>query len=163
MLTPAQKTTLAAHIAASPDLAAFPNTLDAAYEIAAIMSMPADPSFTVWRSNVTQDEILQNGFDWVLVDNLTVGKARIWDWMFKNAAGAINPSKVNVRAGIAECWKGTAQMLAQQAVVLGHCKRLASRAEKLFATGAGTDVSPATMGYEGALMPHDVYAARGGA
>ena len=65
---------------------------------------------------------MQNGFDWVEVDNLTVGKARIWEWLFDNATTTINPSKANVRAGIAECWKGTAAKLAVQAAVLAHCK-----------------------------------------
>lgn len=160
MLTPAQKTTLAAHIAASPDLNAIPNTWDGAYAIAELLQLPAEPAFIVWKTRVTQDEVMQNGFDWVLVDNLTVGKGRIWEWLFDNESSTINPSKANVRAGIAECWKGTAPMLAQQAVILGHCKRQASRLEKLFATGAGSDASPATMTLEGSINYNDVYEAR---
>lgn len=103
---------------------------------------PASPAFIVWRTSVSLDEIMGNGFDWVLVDNLSVGKARIWDWLFANERRVINPSKPNVRAGIAECWKGTAAMLAQQAVVLAHCKRAATRFERVFATGTGSDVDP---------------------
>lgn len=160
MLTANQKTALAAHIAASPDLNEIPNTYDGAYEIAARLALPADPAFIVWRSSVTQDEVMQNGFDWTLVDNLTIGRARIWEWLFDNSGSAINPSKVNVRAGIDACWRGTAQMLAQQAVILGHCKRQASRVEALFATGTGSDAAPATMGYEGTVSYNDVYEAR---
>lgn len=162
MLTPAQLATLAAHITASADLSAIPNTIDGAFAAADLLDLPADPAFVVWKSSVSQDEIMQNGFDWLLVDNLTVGKARIWDWLFSNSERAINPSKANVRAGIAECWKGTAQMLAQQAVVLGHCKRAATRAEKVFATGTGSDATPATMGHEGSVSWQDVYTARNG-
>lgn len=160
MLTPAQKTALAAHIAASPDLNSIPNSWDGAYAIAEMLQLPASPAFIVWKTAVSQDEVMQNGFDWVLVDNLTVGKARIWEWLFDNEGSTINPSKANVRAGIAECWKGTAPMLAQQAVVLGHCKRAASRLEKLFATGVGSDASPATMTVEGSINYNDVYEAR---
>jgi len=52
---------------------------------------------------VNPDEIMRNGMDWTQVDNLTVGKARIWDWMTK--LGSFDASKVNIRAGIDECWK----------------------------------------------------------
>lgn len=105
----------------------------------------------VWRTRVSQDEIMQNGFDWVRVDNLSVGKARIWEWLFDNQFQAINPSKDNVRAGIAECWKGTAQDLAVQAAVLSHCKRVANRAEAVLATGTKTEATPGFLTFEGAI------------
>lgn len=107
-----------------------------------------DPSnYVIWRNKVTLDEIMQNGFDWTQVDNQTVGKARIWEWMFSNSEKSINPSKANVRAGIDEAWKGTAAMLAVRAAVYVHCKKFASRIDKLFATGAGTDASPSVALY----------------
>lgn len=108
-------------------------------------------SSRVWRTSVTRDEIMQNGFDWVLVDNLSVGKARIWDWLFANQFATMNPSKSNVRDGIAECWKGTAAMVTQRDLILSHCKRNALRVEQALATGTGSDVSPATMTHEGAI------------
>lgn len=159
-LTPDQLQTLAAFIAATPELAAIPNTPDGAYAIAAEMNKPAVPDFIVWKSRVTLDEIQQNGFDWVRVDNLSVGKARIWEWMFSNEQRTINAAKLNVRAGIDEVWKGTAADLAVRAQVYVHFKRLATVAEKLFATGAGTDASPATMDFEGSLYYGDVQDAR---
>lgn len=160
MLTPAQKATLSAHITASGDLNVIPNTLDGAYEIATLLGLPAAPTFIVWKSSVTQDEIMQNGFDWLRVDNLSVGKARIWEWMFNNAERAINPSKANVRAGIEETWKGTAPDLAVRAAVYVHCKRLATRVEKVFATGTGSDAEPATLTHEGPVSYQDVFDAR---
>ena len=117
---------------------------------------PADPPKTVWKSNLELEEITSNGFDWVRVDNLSVGKARIWEWMFGNENKSINPSKPNIRAGIAEVWKGTAADLAVQATVLNHCKRGTSRIEALFAVGTGTDAAPATMGFEGLLTEMDI-------
>lgn len=116
----------------------------------------AAPSYIVWKSSVTQDEIMQNGFDWVQVDNLTVGKARIWEWLFDNQQTAINPSKVNVRAGIDEAWKGTAAMLAVRAAIYVHCKRPAARIEKLFSTGSGTDGSPSTVVTDLSFTENDV-------
>ena len=125
-------------------------------EAADALNAAASPAYTVWKSNVTQDQIMQNGFDWTEVDNLSVGKARIWEWMFQNETRSFNPSKSNVRAGIAAVWKGSAPALAVQAAVLAHCKRSATVAEKLLATGTGTDVSPATMGAEGDVTAQNV-------
>lgn len=116
----------------------------------------AASTFIVWRTSVTQDEIMQNGFDWTRVDNLSFGKARIWEWMFNNEARAINPSNSNVRAGIESVWVGTAADLAVRASVYAHCKRAASRAERVFATGTGTDASPGLLGWEGYVTAQTV-------
>ena len=110
----------------------------------------------VWKTSLQLEEITSNGFDWVRVDNLSVGKARIWEWMFGAESKSINPSKPNIRAGIAEVWKGTAADLAVQATVLNHCKRGTSRIEALFAVGTGTAAVPATMGFEGLLTEMDI-------
>ena len=117
---------------------------------------PADPPKTVWKSRLELEEITSNGFDWVRVDNLSVGKARIWEWMFGTENKSINPSKPNIRAGIAEVWKGTAADLAVQATVLQHCKRPATRIEALYATGSGTMGAPATMVFTEQLSEPDV-------
>lgn len=159
-LTTAQQTALKTYIDSVPEWAVLPNDSESALMIAQALQADASPDFIVWRSSVSKDEIMQNGFDWVQVDNLTVGKARIWDWMFDNAQKAFNPSKVNVRAGIDEAWKGTAAMLAVRAAVYGHCKRKANILEKVLATGIGTTASPATMGYEGNIHYSDVQSAR---
>lgn len=156
MLTSTQKQLLATYIASKPEWAVLPKNSDTAFFIADELNKEDTSAFVVWRTSVPQDEITQNGFDWVQVDNLTTGKARIWDWLFNNSNKTINPSRVNVRAGIAECWKGTAALLAVQAVVLGHCKRNASVIEKLFAIGTGTTLSPATMSFEGPISYQDV-------
>lgn len=161
MLTTQQAATLKADILADPAFAGLPQNSDGAFTIAAAYNQVVSPAFIVWKTSVSQDEIMQNGFDWVQVDNLSVGKSRIWEWLFANSERAINPSKANVRAGIAECWKGTAAMLAVQAVVLGHCKRSATRIEKLLAGGAGTDATPATMTFIGELSYDDVVVAMG--
>ena len=165
MLTPAQLATLKAAIDGDSALAAKPLNSDGYFDIAAILNgQLASPDFWVWRASVTQDEIMQNGFDWVRVDNLSVGKARIWEWLFDNAGTAINPSKANVRSGIAETWKGTAADNAVRLAVCQHCQQRATRAQKLFAAGAGnaTDqdgIGPATMAVESVTLA-DVEAAR---
>jgi hypothetical protein len=158
-LTAAQLATLKADILADPILSAQPMNSDGAFEIARLYNLQAEPAFVVWRTAVSLSEITQSdSWAWVEVDNLTVGKARLWEWMFD--AGEANPAKPNVRAGIVECWSGTAGRNAVQAAVLAVCKRNSTRAEKLFATGTGTTQSPATMEFEGMLSYQDVEAAR---
>lgn len=110
----------------------------------------------VWKTSLQLEEITSNGFDWVRVDNLSVGKARIWEWMFGGEDKSINPSKPNIRAGIAEVWKGTAADLAVQATVLNHCKRPATRIEALYAAGSGRMEAPATLVFAEQLSEPDV-------
>ena len=157
-LTPEQLATVKTDILASADMNTLPANSDGAFAIAALYNKPASPTYFVWRSSVPMSEIMRNGFDWTLVDNLTIGKARIWEWMSR--LGTFNPSKTNIRAGIDAAWQGTAADLAVRAVVYTHCKRLATKAEKILATGTGSDASPAVTGYEGRLNYQDVERAR---
>ncbi len=153
-----QLATLKAAIAADPVLNALPNNTDSAFEIAYQMNLPASPDFIVWKSNVSVDEIMRNGMAWDRVDNLTVGKARIWDWMTR--LGTFDASKANIRAGIDAAWVGAAADLAVRATVYTHCKRKATRCEKLLASGTGSNASPATMTFEGNLSYQDAFNAR---
>lgn len=162
MLTPAQLATLKADIAADSAFASVPNNDDGHFMIADAYNLIVGPTFYVWRTNVPMHEIMTNGFDWTRVDNLTVGKARIWEWM--QLTGTINPSLANVRAGVLAVF-GTAGDLPTRQAIFNHCQRPARRAEKLFATGSGTastdqGVGPALMTFEGTLTYQDVSAAR---
>lgn len=157
-MTPAQLATLKAEILADPALASQPMNSDGAYAIAEALNQPASPDFIVWKTDVSIDEIMRNGMDWARVDNLTVGKARIWDWLGR--LGVINAAKTNVRAGIDAAWVGTAADLAVRAAIYVHCKRKATRVEKLLATGTGSDAAPATMTFEGSVSYQEVEQAR---
>lgn len=154
-LTAAQTATLRATINADPVMSAYPIDTDGFYALAAYLNLNASPDFIVWRTHVPVEEVMGNGFVWTSVDSLTAGKARIWEWMTKQ--GYINPSKLNVRQGIADAFGPNSAMTNG---IMPHCKRKATRAEKLFATGTGTDASPATMTFEGMLGWQDIDAAR---
>ena len=159
-LSSGQKAALKAFIEADAGLNANPNTNVGNSIIAAVLNVAASPEFVVWRTSVGRDEITQaDAWAWIEVDNLTVGKARIWEWLFEGV-GSINASKANVRAGIAECWSGTAAKLAVQAAVLGVCKRPALLIEKIFSTGTGSTGSPAIMGREGTITTDEIEEAR---
>jgi len=153
-LTIEQKQLLSTYINANAEWAAMPKNSDTAYFLAQELNRPFATTFIVWRTNVDPSEIMRNGLDWTRVDNLTVGKARIWDWM--TSLGSLNPSKANIRAGIDATWVGTAADLAVRAVVYTHCKRQATIVEKLLSTGTGTEASPAIMGYESPISYQEV-------
>ena len=157
-LTPAQVATLRTLVLAEPTLASARQSGDDT-AIAAWLNAPSSPSYIVWRTSVTKEQIQASAsFDWTRVDNLSVGKARIWDQMFYG--GSINPSQANYRAGIDATWVGTQADLNVRSAVYAVCKRTATRAEKALATGTGSDASPATMGFEGMISAADVAAAR---
>ena len=158
MLTNEQLVALKAAILADPVLAPLTSGPGTDYNAIAIaLSAEASPAFVVWRTSVTRAELQDmDAFNWTVVDNLSTGsKYRIWEWMF-GTTGSINPSKANIRAGIAATWVGNAQLLAVQAAVLAGCKRNATRVEKLFATGTGSDASPAVMTVEGGVSLGEV-------
>lgn len=130
-LTPAQNATLKAWLLANASTLNDQQAADA-------LNATASPTFYVYRTSVTEDEIFGNGMNWTRVDNLSVGKARVWDWMFRNQKKAIDPSRANVRAGINTVWVGTQADVDVRDAVYGHCYRAATVGEKLFASGAGT-------------------------
>lgn len=160
MLTTEQLAALKAYIVADAGLNAQPNTNVGNAVIAGVLNANASPDFIVWRTSISMSSILR-GFiaaDWTEVDGLTVGKARIWDWL--RDLDSVDPSSEAIRAAIEECWKGTAARLAVQGRVLASCKRVALLIEKIFATGTGSLAVPAVMGREGPVTPDEIEQAR---
>lgn len=164
MLTPAQQAIIKSHIIASSDLNSEPNTSDGAFAIAALLWLPVVPDYWIWSPESTSiTTIMSNGFDWVRVDNMLPGKARIWEWM--QLTGSINGSQPNVRAGVLAAFSSGADS-GMRSAIFGHLQRPAKRLEKLFATGPGTTtndqgVGPATTTWiTGQLSYQDVYDAR---
>lgn len=158
MLTPVQLTTLRADITNSPDplvIAARGNGADIGRDdttLAKLYNLPG--TARVWVTAITKDEVYGNGFNWVAIDDVAEPKWRVWTELF--SSGTMNPSKANVRAGIIEVWKGNAAKLAVQEYVLNKCKRFAKRAEQLYIVGTGTEISPATLVFEGGVTIDDI-------
>lgn len=155
-LTSAQQATLKAYIAADPTLSAFPNNSDGAFAIAAAMNVEASPAFVVWRTSVPVEDY-RKGLVWSEVNNIQAATARTWEWLTGNMTLPFDASDVNVRAGLSEVWAANS---TTRPALLAVAKRNATVAEKLFATGTGSDASPATMGFEGSLSYQDVQTAR---
>lgn len=160
-LNTAQRTVLVEDIAADPTLGQLPKTLDNAFVVSAAYNLAATPDYKVWKTSIAFGSLLAlPGFAWDRVDNLSVGKSRILEFMMR--AQAINPSMSNIRAGFAACFAAAGDALTL-AAILAECKRSATRAEKIFSTGSGTDLSPSVMGAgaEGSLSPQDIALAWG--
>ena len=114
-------------------------------------------TFIVWKTSLSDTDVYaETGFDFTLVDGLTVGKRDEWtNFIFKN--GSCNPSKPNIRSGIADVWSGTAGKVAVQNVILALSKRPANNAERSLSTGTGTTVSPGVMTFEGTVRVDEIH------
>ena len=150
-MTPAQTATLKAAIIADNNLA----TQKAAHDTQAIADyLNTASAFIIWKTATSVDDIMRNGIDWTRVDNLSVGKARVWEWMSR--LGVLNCSKTNIRAGIDAVWVGTAADLAVRAYIYSQCKRAATWFEQVFATGTGTDATPGFLVIEGSVSEFEI-------
>jgi hypothetical protein len=155
MLTTQQQQTLKAAILADPALNAYPNYGDGPNDIAVLLNVKASPDFVVWQSALTPElarAAIVAGAD--QLDNLTVGKR---DALLYLAAGTLDCRIASVRTAIDNLC-GTQNTL--KASLVAAEKRLATRAEKILATGTGSDASPATTTFEGYLSATDVQQVR---
>ncbi|MEY4635657.1 MAG: hypothetical protein RJA55_1455 [Acidobacteriota bacterium] len=154
-LTTAQLATLKADILADPTLAA----LAAAKSygpIATAYNQPASPSYTLWRTNVTCQETTDA---WVGTDIDVMSALNMQRLQMLLASGPVcNMSRADRRAW-AENPFGTNVNNASRVAMRAIWKRLATRGEKLFASGTGSDASPAVPTFEGNVADGDVEAA----
>ena len=140
LLSSGQKDTIRAYLLANAI-----GTTD--LQAVAILNTLVSPSYFVWRSKVTLTDVqASNTFDWTRVDNLTVGKARIWDWMF-NSVDSMEPWRGNYRLGINAVWVGSAADLDVRTSVNLSCQRAVTNFEKLFVVQ--TTDGPAQTGNRG--------------
>ena len=146
MLTEAQRTTLLADILANQDTADKYAIGDLS-SLANLYNADAAPAFVVWRTSIPPADY-REAIVWTEVDALTVGKARIWEWITQSMTGNLNAASANVRQGLLDCWASNTTTRTQ---LTAAAKRNASRIEKLFATGTGSTASPATMAVEGPI------------
>lgn len=157
-MTPEQLQILKTNIAANSDLNSQPNTADGAFEVARLYNLSASPNFTVWKTNVAIRHVGDNLVGTELAGLSSLNHTRLQTIVIMSAEG-VNPSLADRRAFFDDIFSG-AGGTQTRAKLLALWKRFATRAEKLFATGTGTDESPATMTFEGEVLPQDVVLAR---
>jgi len=158
MLTTEQRAALSADIAADPTLSAYPNTSDGAYAIAQAYNADASPDFIVWKTAVPRNEV-GKAFVASALAAITAGNN---DKLANFAAWneSVDASRADQRAFFDDIFS-VAAGASTRAALLVLWKRKATRAEKLFATGTGSDATPATMTFEGSIDYQEVMEARG--
>lgn len=183
-LTPAQQATLKAFVEADPVLNTYPHSSDGADTIATALKATASPDWYVWRTNMPKGEI-QDAIDyakmtpaqaipttgadaqntWIAKALLAQGKQFNLQNLLIGASETVDCSRTNIRAAYQDCLTqlptsgaGNNQSAGWTALQL-LMSRKANVLEKLFSTGTGSQVSPATMAVEGVLSYQDVAAA----
>lgn len=156
-MTPAQLTALRAHIDASPDLNTFPNNADGNYAIAALLNMPASPAFTVWKTDVPRNEVGKTFIASALAAITAGNNDKLANFAVWNES--VNPSRADQRQFFDDVFSVAAGASTRAALLL-LWKRLATRVEKLYASGTGSDAAPASLTFEGSVSHQDVGQAR---
>lgn len=159
-LTSAQLATLKAAINAETDPTFVgyrtngQNTLMAAW-----LNEAAAPAFIAWRPDVRAEEI---GNAWVGtdIDGMSALNMQRLQLLLQSApSGVFDMSRADRRAGFENPF-GTNQNNASRVAMRAVWKRQATRFEKLFSTGTGSDASPATMSVVGPVSSDEVQLAR---
>jgi hypothetical protein len=157
-LTAPQLQTLKTAINADPTLSGKPMTSAAATEIASAFNANASPSWTVWKTNVTINEVGKKFNGAELASATSANQTRL-QTIAIYLAGGVNPSLPDNRAFFDDIFSG-AGGATTRANLLALWKRLATRGEKLYTTGTGSDASPAILTFEGLITGDDVQQAR---
>jgi hypothetical protein len=151
-LTSGQRATLKADIVAKSAAGQPLQALVAAGDwdgVAAYYNATASPSFTVWKSNVSINEVGRN-FNATELAGLTTANLTRLQTLAMFLASGVNPSLAGIRQFFDDVFSGAGGALTRAALLI-LWKRLAFRIEQLFATGTGTDASPAILVLEGVV------------
>lgn len=148
-MTDAQIITLRAGCFAIPAAAA----LIAAGNSAGLQSWlnSADAGVVCWKTSVPLADVAAN-VDGVELVGLTAIKLAAYQALL--LAGTVNPSKDRTRAGFDAVFSAAGGATTRP-LLLALWKRAMTRAEKIFATGTGTDASPAYVTWEGDIDATD--------
>jgi hypothetical protein len=148
-LTLAQKQALKADIIAAADAAcvaleASPADPDLADAVRKLYNLEASPAWTIWRKQVPLAEIAKkiNGAELAGLSSLNHTRFQTIITL-TNAANGLDASLADQRAFFDDIFSG-AGGATTRANLLTLWKKLATRAEKLFSAGTGSDAAPAT-------------------
>lgn len=173
-LTPAQLTTLRADINANtatipagiPDCGNYvglqaknvPNVTDGNLCLARFYNTDSNPAFIVWKTNVPLVTV-GNTFNPTDLAGLTSLNTQRLQNLAAWLTTGVNPSLASVRQFFDDIFSGAGGANTRTAL-LALWKRTATRAERLYATGTGSDATPGLLVFEGSLSGSDVDSAR---
>ena len=147
-LSTTQTTTLRSAILADQTAAAMYATGNLT-GLAAWLNALATPDFYYWRPNVGVDE-MENAWVGTDIDGmsaLNMQRLQLQLLLTTSRSGVFDMSRADRRAGFENPF-GTNQSNASRVAMRALWKRKATRFEKLFATGTGSDASPAVLGLD---------------
>lgn len=179
-LSTTQLQLLKADIAIDPVLLAKPANDDGAYDIATAYNQISVPDFYVWNNQVSVDVIYDN----IVWANLTPTDVPDSTQLWLNRAMMCQAKQFNLqtmlqgknffdagratfRAGLQDALTNVPSALAGATVSAGWpavktaITRKATRVERLFASGSGTQATPASLIVIGPITYQDVQLARG--
>lgn len=105
-----------------------------------------------WRTNITPTEY-REALVWTEIDALSVGRARIWDWVTMGQTESIDAGKVNIRNGIANAFAG-AQASGTRNALLAIASAIMTIAEEQLVVvdgSAGTQADAKTKTFSGLI------------
>lgn len=157
-LTPAQLTALKAAILAEAT-PAFVTLRQANDEQGMADWYNADSTFYAWRTSVSRAEIYNKtsaeatNWSWTFYKNQSAVEQNAWVQMFMGDQADF--SQDNLRAGIAVIFTAASAANAVHAQAIG--KRLATRGERVYAAGTGTQLVPGKFGgFQGPLTAQNI-------
>ncbi len=114
-LTNTQLLSLKALIAATPAMASKPNNSDGDFDIAALLNLDATPAFQVWKTTVTIDEIMLNGFDLTSrIDRPSTTTACVQRRLSKNSSPLAAEQRQTITASALQRWPQPARSLKKK-------------------------------------------------
>jgi len=113
----------------------------------------AASTFTVWKSAI-DSPVVGEAFDAASLDAMTAGNADKLN-NFRQWNDVVYPSRADHRSFFDGVFS-PASGATTRANLYALWRRLASRGEKLFATGTGSDAAPGNLVYEGLITDQDV-------
>lgn len=150
-LTDAQKATLKAAILADSGAAPLYTNGDLT-GLADYLNAPASPAFIVWRTDVPTKDI-KKAINWSEYIGRSVGERGAFELIISN--GIVNAADLNVRTGFTDIFSGPSGANTRAALT-AIAKRTATRAERVLATGTGSDATPGLLTFEGLLPVSDL-------
>lgn len=161
-LTSEQKTALRTNVLADPAFNGLPQNADGAYAVAAAYNVTAaGPNNICWKTAVSNEDIgnAMNGTEIAGLSSLGMQRLQV---LAAYSNGTQNPSRFDRRDAFDRVFSGSGGNVTRPAL-LALWKRTMLRIEKLFATGTGSDASPATLAanVDGQISYQDVQSAMG--
>jgi len=147
-LSPAQKQTVKTWLLANATTLNDQQAADA-------LNATASPAFTVWRTDVTGDEI---GNAWLGTDIAgmsSLNMQRLQLMLASSREGVFDMGRADRRAGFEDPF-GANSNNGSRVAMRAIWKRFATVAEKLLGTGTGSDATPGNLVFEGSVSAQDV-------